>query len=567
MKRKINSLIVSGLLLGQLAVSAQDNQSVSADTTNNTQPATEAAAPVEATQSQPVAEPVAETPAPVETETVAATPVADSSNAVTIPLIVMDEVPLTDAIKNLARQANINYMLDPKINFGQPGPDGRPVPQPNVSIRWENISAGQALNALLNNYGLQLIEDQKTKISRVTVKDPAAPDPLITKIIQLKYASPSNMLASVQTALVDKRSKIMPDVRTSQLVVLATEKELDTLDKLIERLDTPTKQVLIEARLLETRINPTSIKGIDWTGTLAAQHATFGNNALPGTPAQTTPVLDPGGSGTVIGSTTTPGTIGGILNGVGGGSGLLGSLSKGSFFQPATAFMNADGVSLVLSFLNNNAETKILSSPRTVTLDNETAHIEVGQQYPIINVTAGTANTTGGSSISYSNLTVALDVTPRISANDFINLKVSPHAMRLQQVQKFTAGGQSFDVPIFDTRMIDTSVMIPSGHTLVMGGLMEDDVAMQNTKVPLLGDIPGLGYLFRKDSKSRTKQNLIIFITPTIVQAGDFQTTKTEFLKTPVPKSDSLEKDWSAWDSGKPRDWSKPAKFQDFSTQ
>jgi len=136
--------------------------------------------------------------------------------------------------------------------------------------------------------------------------------------------------------------------------------------------------------------------------------------------------------------------------------------------------------------------------------------------------------------------------------------------MRLQQVQKFTAGGQSFDVPIFDTRMIETSVMIPSGHTLVMGGLMEDDVAMQNTKVPLLGDIPGLGYLFRKDSKSRTKQNLIIFITPTIVEAGDFQTTKTEFLKTPVPKSDSLEKDWSAWDSGKPHDWSKPAKFQDF---
>jgi len=565
MKRKINSLIASGLLLGQLAASAQDNQAVSADTTTNTQPAAEATAAVAATQPQATAEPVAETAA--SAEAAAATSDLDSSNAVTVPLIVMDEVPLTDAIKNLARQANINYMLDPKINFGQPGPDGRPIPQPNVSIRWENISAGQALNALLNNYSLQLVEDTKTKIARISTKDPAAPEPLITKIIQLKYASPSNMLASVQTALVDKRSKIMPDVRTSQLVVLATEGELETLDRLIEQLDTPTKQVLIEARLLETRINPTSIKGIDWTGTLAAQHATFGNNALPGTPSTTTPVLDPGGSGTVIGSTTTPGTIGGILGGVGSGSGLLGSLSKGSFFQPATAFMNADGVSLILSFLNNNAETKILSSPRTVTLDNETAHIEVGQQYPIINVTAGTANTTGGSSISYSNLTVALDVTPRISANDFINLKVSPHAMRLQQVQKFTAGGQTFDVPIFDTRMIETSVMIPSGHTLVMGGLMEDDVAMQNTKVPILGDIPGLGYLFRKDSKSRTKQNLIIFITPTIVEASDFQTTKTEFLKTPVPKSDSLEKDWSAWDSGKPRDWSKPAKFQDLPTQ
>ena len=95
-----------------------------------------------------------------------------------IPLIVMDDVPLTDAIRNLARQAGINYMLDPKIGFGQVGPDGKVTPQPNVSIRWENITAEQALNALLNNYTLQLVEDPKSKIARVTIKDPAAPPPL-----------------------------------------------------------------------------------------------------------------------------------------------------------------------------------------------------------------------------------------------------------------------------------------------------------------------------------------------------------------------------------------------------
>src|SRR5207237_5634807 len=126
-----------------------------------------------------------------------------------IPLIVMDDVPLTDAIKNLARQAGLNYMLDPKISFGQPGPNGAPAPQPSVSIRWENITAEQALNALLNNYSLQLIEDPKTKIARVTTKDPAAPDPLVTRIIQLKYAPASNILSSVQTALTDKRRKVV----------------------------------------------------------------------------------------------------------------------------------------------------------------------------------------------------------------------------------------------------------------------------------------------------------------------------------------------------------------------
>src|SRR4029077_2581558 len=199
------------------------------------------------------------------------TTTTNNSSAVVIPLIVMDDVPLTDAIKNLARQAGLNYMLDPKIGFGQPGPDGKVTPQPSVSIRWENITAEQALNALLNNYSLQLVEDPKTKIARVTVKDPAAPDPLVTHIIQLKYASPTNILSSVQTTLTDKRSKVMPDVRTSQLVVVATEKELIDVERMIEQLDTQTKQVLIEAIMIETSMNPTTSKGIDWSGTLQAQ--------------------------------------------------------------------------------------------------------------------------------------------------------------------------------------------------------------------------------------------------------------------------------------------------------
>ncbi len=150
----------------------------------------------------------------------------------------MDDVPLTDAIKNLARQAGLNYMLDPKVAFGQVGPDGKPIPQPTVSIRWENVTAEQALTALLGNYNLQLVEDTKSKIARITVKDPAAPDPLVTRIFQLKYATPTNIMVAVQNTFADKRSKVVADVRTSQLVVLATEKEMPGVDELIAHLDT-----------------------------------------------------------------------------------------------------------------------------------------------------------------------------------------------------------------------------------------------------------------------------------------------------------------------------------------
>src|SRR5579859_2411376 len=199
------------------------------------------AAPATAAVPTPAAAAVPDTNAPVVTATPAA-PAPRDPNAV-IPLIVMDEVPLTDAIKNLARQAGLNYMLDPKVNYGSIGPDGRPIPQPMVSLRWENLTPDQALNAVLNNYNLQMVEDTKTKISRITIKDPAAPEPLITATIQLKYAEPTNMVAAVQTTLVDKRSRVVPDTRTSQLVILATEAEMEGVNKLIARLDTPTKQV------------------------------------------------------------------------------------------------------------------------------------------------------------------------------------------------------------------------------------------------------------------------------------------------------------------------------------
>src|SRR5512133_447521 len=294
MKRKLCITTLVGLVAWSFAASAQDNppagelpaSSTSVTSTNDAaQPAAkdatvEAAAPASAPAlaANDAAAPGAAAAAP--TELAATTTIqtnATSEPGGVIPLIVMDDVPLTDAIKNLARQAGLNYILDPKVSFGQAGPDGRPVAQPSVSIRWENVTAVQALTALLSTYNLQLSEDPKSKIARVTVKDPAAPDPLTTKVIQLKWASPTNIIVSLQNSMIDKRSKVIADVRTSQLVIVATDKELVEMEALVEKLDTQTKQVLIEARLLETSTSPSTSKGIDWSGTLAAQHMSFGN--------------------------------------------------------------------------------------------------------------------------------------------------------------------------------------------------------------------------------------------------------------------------------------------------
>jgi len=482
-------------------------------------PATVAAAPA------PAADTAAATTASMPVE--ASTNASPTAAAVVVPTILMDDVPLTDAIKNLARQAGLNYILDPRVTFGPTGADGK-VTVPNISIRWENVTAEQALTTLLTTYSLQLLEDPKTKIARITVRDPAAPDPLVNKIIQLKYASPSNIMVAASTSLVDKRSKVMGDVRTSQLVILATEKEIEAIDKMVVSLDTPTKQVLIEARLLETSMNPSTVKGLDWTGTLQGQHLAFGNNLQQNSPSASV-------NNTLSQSFPK----------------MLFDTAKG--FNPATAFLDADGVNAVFSFINHNAEARVISAPRTVTLDNEPAVLSVTRATPIINVTAGTANTTGGSTITYTNLGIILHVTPRISANNFVNLAVEPEVSRVFDTVTKVVNGSTSQADEYDVRRMETKVMIPSGNTLVLGGLVQDDTRSANTKVPILGDIPGIGRAFRSDSKQRQKNNLLVFITPTIVQDEDFQPTKSTFLKTPLQATE--EKPWSALDSGKPVDW------------
>jgi len=497
---------------------------------------------------------VTSTPAqPAGAQATNATAGAASTNAVpagaeggpsgdVVPLIVIEDVPLTDAIRNLARQSNLNFQFDPRLTATN---------QPNVSIRFENVTASEALNAVLENYNLALIRDPKSKIARITVRDPKAEDPLVSRIIQLKYSDPTNIVALLKGTLTP-RSTVVADTRTSQLIVNTTEKELDNLNSVVARLDTPTKQVLIEAKLIETRANPSTIKGIDWTGTLEAQHFTFGNNALPGVPP--TPAVPPivSATGAVVpAQPATAGTVGGILS----DPKLLANTAKG--FDPATAFLNADGVSAVLSFINKDADSQVVATPRAVTLDNQPAQLSVTRAFPIFLITPGSANSPAGSTINYTNLGTILNVTPRIAADKNISMRIIPEVSNIDSVDRQVINGQLNTANIYAIRRVETRVMIPSGNTLVMGGMLNDATAKDYTKVPILGDIPILGWAFRSEGKKRDKSNLLIFITPTIVETEDYHPTTSggDFLKTRFSeRTDEMD---SVWDSAKPKDWTK----------
>jgi type II secretory pathway component GspD/PulD (secretin) len=505
-------------------------------------------------------------PSPVAIETTATIAVtnAPSANpAADIPLVQFSDVPITTAIENLARQAGINFMFDPKISYGQPDQNGQLKPEPQLSIRWENITPEHALLALLDNYGLQLIRDSKTGISRITIKDPLAPPPLITRVVQLQYSSVSNIASAVQSVLTDKRSKVLSDSRTSQMVVVATDLELMAVDTLVASLDKPTKQVLIETRLVEVSSNPTSKKGVDWSSTLSAQNVAFGNGSLSGTTTITTPgktTTDP----TTGFSSTSSSSASSALSLVQGTGGWTASTANGLI--PSTSFLTADGLRAVVSFLNSSLDAQVVSTPRIVTLDNEMARISVTTTYPIVQMGSGTQNSSGSSSVTYSNVGTILEVTPRISANDYIWLKVAPevssHSGDLLVTVTGGSGnsGSSYTIPEFDSRKMESQVLIPNGNTLVMGGLIQDKPLAGYTKVPVMGDIPGLGWAFRSESKSLSKDNLIIFLTPTIVKESDFQPTPTDFLNKKSKNMRSPMNPHSMWDGAEPRmDWSNPA--------
>ncbi len=483
-----------------------------------------------------------------------------------------DDMDLVDLIKSLALQAEINVLFDPRLTELKKAPDGTPLPAQKVpAFRMTNVTARQALEAILANNSLKMEHDPKTNTYRVSPKDANAKEPLVTKIIALKYTSPTNIV-TILTSILSTSAKVTPDPRTQTLIISATEREWDFLAEVLEKIDTPTMQVLIEARILETSRSPQSLKGVDWSGTLQNQQLGFGNGQVSGTitanrPGATTTTTTtlPGGR-TITSSSTAPSTltetlttsIGGLVPGF--------TVNTRDGVGPV-GFLNADGLRATLSFLNTDAETEVISTPRSVMMDGQTSKLAVTRAFPIFQVTPGSANTPAAASVTYTNLGTILEVTPRIAANSNISLKVVPEVSNIDSKDRQTINGQVNEANVYAIRRIETQVMIPSGNTLVMGGLITDNINKGYTKVPGLGDLPGLGWAFRKETKTRTKANLLIFVTPTLVEGSHFQPPSTDFLQgqTNPSAADFLQqrppvmqdKPDSFMDSGRPKDWGK----------
>jgi len=203
-----------------------------------------------------------------------------------------------------------------------------------------------------------------------------------------------------------------------------------------------------------------------------------------------------------------------LLNGqTGGGFGD----ALGSQF----AILSVPSMSATLRLLNEDKDAEFLANPRVVTASNQKATIKITRAQPVpqLNFNEQTAQAvfSGFQDKEFGN---TLDVTPIINKDDFISMNVKPEISNKVGDATFTFGGAVVSSPVIDKRTLDSNVLIKSGDTLAIGGLLQDEQSKQANKVPFMGDIPILGYLFQEKLNARTKRNLLIFITPTVIKQG-----------------------------------------------
>ncbi|MDR2877526.1 MAG: type II secretion system secretin GspD [Chromatiales bacterium] len=307
---------------------------------------------------------------------------------------------------------------------------------------------------------------------------------------------------------------IQADENTNSVVVTAPPDILRALEGVIKQLDVRRAQVHVEGVIAEISSSADTQFGVEWI----ADGQSGGHNAPVGlTNFQT-------GTGSSIAEVATSLISGTSLPSIGNGL----TLGVGRW--------NSGGINIaaLIRALKSNGSTNILSTPSLVTLDNQEAEITVGEQVPFV---TGSYATTGGTStvanpfqtIQRQNVGITLKVRPQINEGNAVKLDIE------QQIDSLSPSTRAVDL-ITNTRSIKTSIIVDDGETVVLGGLIRDDVQQTVQKVPLLGDIPLLGWLFRSQTASKVKTNLMVFLKPTIIRdtslARTLSTGKYDYMRT-----------------------------------
>ena len=397
----------------------------------------------------------------------------------------LKDAEITEVLRSLARISGLNIVIQPGVS----GP---------VTVELDRVPWDQALEQILkiNRLGMEL-DGNILRIAPVGQLAQEAEEqqrlhnakslsvPLTTVMRRVSYASASevaNILSSRgrTSGILSQRGSVIVDNRTNTLIIQELPSYMDQVIQIIENLDIPEEQVMIEARIIETTKNFSRSLGVEWGFDYTSSHAT-GN----------TSGLEFPNNGSIGGSAS-------LLTG--GANGLLG-VSMGNI-------LNTFQLDALLIAAESEGLVNVISAPKVVTLNNERASIQSGLQIPVQTV----ANTTV--TVQYVNATLRMDVTPHITAEGTVLLEINIQK-REPQLALVVAGATNAPIA---TREARTRVLVRDGGTTVIGGIYEVSTNESEDRVPGLANIPILGALFRNKAVDNTNEELLIFITPRIVQ-------------------------------------------------
>ena len=402
--------------------------------------------------------------------------------------------------------------------------------QGNVTLRLQNVPWDQALDIVLRTKGLdkrqegnviyvapsaelaarekQLLESQKalTELS-----------PVRTEYLQVNYAKASDLAALIKsqgkTSLLSDRGSISIDDRTNTLLLQDTADRLADIRRLVATLDIPVKQVLIEARIVIVNDDFSRELGVRFGGAFVGNYGSsdglmwMGSQGLNSADGDRGPIISPNGPGGVgldgnqVATAPVPDRY--LVN-------LPVSNPAGRL---ALTLLDSDYVvDLEISAAQTEGRGEIVSAPRVITANGKEASIEQGVEIPYQESASSGATTT-----QFKKAVLSLKVTPQITPDDRIILDLTVSKDNVGQVVPSATGGF---VPSIDTREITTQVLVNDGQTVVLGGILETERRDVTNKVPFLGDLPALGWMFRSKQKIDNKDELLIFVTPKILREG-----------------------------------------------
>jgi type IV pilus secretin PilQ/predicted competence protein len=391
----------------------------------------------------------------------------------------MENAPIGSVLKLLAAQNNLNIVSGQEVRG-------------SVSLRLRQVSLDEALSSILLANGYTYSRQGNVLVVLAQEKD--YPQQLETRVFELSYVSADYVAASLKNVLSPKGKtdiftreirRIEPAKQAPATILVVTDLgyNIPRIEKIVAALDKPAKQVSIEVKMVETSLDKNSDLGLEWPEAIGAS---FGE-------------AEPISTST---TTTTAVTSKALIFPVKG--------------RPKYGRLSVEQMDWFLNYLTTQTNSKLLSSPKVTTLDNQSAKITVATTIPLQTLNRFTEGAVVQDIVSFQDkeFGIILDVTPRINDDSTVTLRVTP---TVEDIISFT-GPTNNQRPITSKRSVETQVRMKDGETMVIGGLIKDNEVKTVRKVWLLGDIPLLGNLFRSKSSQKNQTDLLIMITPRIVQ-------------------------------------------------